>query len=109
MSDMTVEYKRFPITVEMYYRMGENGILTEGTRVELLDGELIELAPISAEYQDSLLQTPGKLALANLLSPSLANGPIVVAISLAIGTCFALASAKVGALLTAPKVRSQLA
>lgn len=56
-----------------------------------------------------LLQTPGKLALVNLLSPTLANGPIVVAISLAIGTCFALASAKVGALLTAPKVRSQVA
>ena len=32
MSDMTVEYKRFPITVEMYYRMGENGILTENAR-----------------------------------------------------------------------------
>ncbi|GAC1311257.1 MAG: hypothetical protein NVS2B3_16660 [Vulcanimicrobiaceae bacterium] len=48
-----------------------------------------------------LLQTPGKLALANLLSPTLANGPIVVAISLALGACFGLASARVGALLMA--------
>lgn len=48
-----------------------------------------------------LLQTPGKLALANLLSPSFANGPIVVALSLALGACFGLASAKVGALLMA--------
>lgn len=48
-----------------------------------------------------LLQTPGKLSLANLLSVSLNNGPIVVAISLAIGACFGLASAKVGGMLMA--------
>lgn len=54
MSDMAVEYKRFPITVEMYYRMGENGILAEDARVELLDGELIEMAPVSSEHQDPI-------------------------------------------------------
>ena len=48
-----------------------------------------------------LLQTPGKLSLANLLSPSLNNGPIVVGLSLVIGAGFGYASAKLGAALTA--------
>ncbi|GAC1588430.1 MAG: hypothetical protein NVS3B28_13740 [Candidatus Velthaea sp.] len=48
-----------------------------------------------------LLQTPGKLTLPNLFSVSLSNGPIVVALSLAIGALFGIASAKVGAMLMA--------
>ncbi len=54
MSDMAIDYKHYPISVEMYYRMGETGILDEDARVELLDGELIEMAPISSEHQDPI-------------------------------------------------------
>jgi Uma2 family endonuclease len=36
---------RFKLTVEQYHRMGEVGILRENDRVELIDGELIRMAP----------------------------------------------------------------
>ncbi len=54
MSDMAVDYKHYPISVEMYQRMGDSGILAYDARVELLDGELIEMAPISSEHQDPI-------------------------------------------------------
>jgi Uma2 family endonuclease len=37
-------------TVDEYHRMGEAGILTEDDRVELIEGELIERAPIGSEH-----------------------------------------------------------
>lgn len=33
-------------TVQEYYRMGETGILAPDTRVELLDGQIIDLLPL---------------------------------------------------------------
>lgn len=39
---------RFKLTVEQYHRMGEAGILHEDDRVELIDGELIRMAPIGS-------------------------------------------------------------
>lgn len=39
---------RFKLTVEPYHRMGETGILHEDDRVELIDGELIRMAPIGS-------------------------------------------------------------
>ncbi len=39
---------RFKLTVEQYHRMGELGILHEDDRVELIDGELIRMAPIGS-------------------------------------------------------------
>lgn len=39
---------RFKLTVEQYQRMGEAGILRENDRVELIDGELIRMAPIGS-------------------------------------------------------------
>lgn len=39
-----VEKKRF--TVEEFHKMGEAGILGEGDRVELVEGEIVEMTPI---------------------------------------------------------------
>ena len=43
---MALDYQRRPITVEQYHLMGEAGVFAPGERVELLDGELIAMAPI---------------------------------------------------------------
>jgi Uma2 family endonuclease len=43
-----VRRRRF--TVEEYHRMGEAGILGEGERVELIEGEVIEMNPIGSRH-----------------------------------------------------------
>lgn len=41
---------RRPLTVSEYHRMAEVGILTEGDRVELIEGELIAMTPIGSQH-----------------------------------------------------------
>lgn len=43
---MSVHVSRHRFSVEAYYRMAECGILPRDARVELLDGEIVEIAPI---------------------------------------------------------------
>ena len=38
------------LTVDEYHRMGDAGILTEDDRVELIEGELVAMAPIGSEH-----------------------------------------------------------
>lgn len=38
------------LTVDEYHRMGEVGILTEDDRVELIEGELVAMAPVGSEH-----------------------------------------------------------
>jgi Uma2 family endonuclease len=45
MSSGAPESRRHRLTVADYYRMGEVGILAPDARVELIDGELIDMAP----------------------------------------------------------------
>lgn len=41
---------RYKLTVDDYHRMGEAGILTREHRVELIEGDLIEMAPIGSGH-----------------------------------------------------------
>ena len=55
----TVQFPRHKLTVVDFQRLGAAGILTESDRVELIDGELMDMAPINslhADYVDRLAQ-----------------------------------------------------
>ncbi|WP_428536166.1 Uma2 family endonuclease [Rhodopila sp.] len=45
---------RRPLTVAEYHRMGEVGILTERDRVELIEGELVAMAPIGSQHSGTV-------------------------------------------------------
>ena len=45
---------RRPLTVADYHRMGEAGILTRDDRVELIEGELIAMAPIGSQHSGTI-------------------------------------------------------
>ncbi len=47
---MAVQLARHLFTVEEFHRMGEAGVFAEGDRVELLDGEIIEMTPIGSRH-----------------------------------------------------------
>lgn len=47
-NNMAVELKRRRFTLEEYHRMGETGILGANDRVELIEGEIIEMSPIGS-------------------------------------------------------------
>lgn len=47
---MNTDRARHRFTVEQYERMVEAGVLTSDDRVELIEGEIVEMAPISPEH-----------------------------------------------------------
>src|SRR5689334_19826107 len=47
---MAVEVKRWALTVDDYIRMLAAGILTEDDRVELIEGEIIQMSPIGDRH-----------------------------------------------------------
>ena len=53
---MAVELARKQFTVEDYYHMAEVGILREGDRTELIEGEIVEMSPIGSHHAGSVLR-----------------------------------------------------
>ena len=47
MDDIAIRHR---FTVDEFHKMGEAGILTEGHRVELVNGEIVEMAPIGSAH-----------------------------------------------------------
>lgn len=47
---MVIAMERRRFTVEEYHRMGEAGILSEDERVELIEGEIVEMTPIGSRH-----------------------------------------------------------
>ena len=55
MATMTAGFpRRYRITADEYFRMGETGVLPPEARVELIDGELIEMAPIGPPHASTV-------------------------------------------------------
>lgn len=52
-NDLTItEPQLYPISAEMYHRMGESGILTEQEKTELIEGRIIKMVPIGSKHAD---------------------------------------------------------
>jgi Uma2 family endonuclease len=51
MDDLAVAPTRHRIDVDAYHRMAEAGVFHENERIELIDGELIDMAPIGQGHE----------------------------------------------------------
>ncbi len=78
---MTTQTRRWLFTVEDYYAMAEAGILSPDDRVELLDGEIIAMAPIGSRHAncvgqltDALTSLVGQRALVWVQNPVRLDG-----------------------------------
>src|SRR2546427_3902370 len=47
---MATQYARRRFTVDEYHKMGEAGILSEDDRLELIDGEIVQMSPINVPH-----------------------------------------------------------
>lgn len=52
--DMAVTLRRRRFTIDEYHRMGEIGILGDDARVELIEGEIIEMTPIGSRHSGTV-------------------------------------------------------
>ena len=73
---MGVQLTTRRFTTEEYHRMGEAGIFSEEDRVELLDGEIVEMSPIGSRHaacvsrlNRMLIQQIGELAIVSVQNP----------------------------------------
>jgi len=51
---MTVQIQKRLFTVDEYHEMGRTGILCEDDRVELIDGEIVQMSPIGRRHAASV-------------------------------------------------------
>ena len=54
---MSVQVARRIFTVDEYHRMGEAGIFSEDDRVELIEGEILQMSPIGSCHAASVKRT----------------------------------------------------
>ena len=54
--------KRRQITVDEYYRMGEVGLIAADERVELIEGEVIDMTPIGSDHAGLVIRLTRLLA-----------------------------------------------
>ena len=55
---MTAVLTRYRFSVDDYYRMVEAGILSEDDRVELIEGEIVVMAPSNPPHGDTVEKRP---------------------------------------------------
>lgn len=51
---MTVKARKYRFTVEDYHKLAQAGVLSEDSRVELIEGEIIEMVPIGSRHAASV-------------------------------------------------------
>lgn len=73
---MSVVLKTHRFSVEEYHRLGETGILREDDRVELIEGELVDMAPMGSRHAGcvsfltwALQQQVGERAVVHVQNP----------------------------------------
>ena len=66
MDEAALVLTRHKLTVDDYHRMAEAGILGEDDRVELIDGEIIDMAPIGSGHGSSVMRRTQAIVLAAL-------------------------------------------
>lgn len=60
-NEQPVVLQRHRLTVDEYYRMAEAGVLAPDARVELIEGEVIDMAPMKSEHAWAITQLAARL------------------------------------------------
>lgn len=78
--DMDAARKHYPISVEMYHIMADHGAFAADERVELIDGEIIEMSPIGSRHArvvdylaEIIWELLGKSVIVRVQSPVIAG------------------------------------
>ena len=71
MQTISTEVRPHRFTVDEYHKMGESGIFYEDDRVELIEGEIIDMAPIGSPHASTVAR------LVSLFSAALAEKVVI--------------------------------
>lgn len=71
---MAVEFTRRLFTVDDYYRMAAAGVFAEDERVELIEGEIIEMSPAGSRHAGGIKKINA------LLNERMENTPLIISV-----------------------------